>query len=86
MDVVVLKSRADAAMEEVEGLYHRFVGTLSGAALDETDGLIYAIEPESREAYLRINIDQLEDAVSHLVLAMKATQKRLLRDRRKPRK
>lgn len=84
MDVVVLRSKTDTAMQEIEGLYRRLVGALSGAELDQTDGLIFGIEPDSREAYSRINIDQLEDAVSHLVLAMKATQKRLLRDRRKP--
>jgi hypothetical protein len=83
MDVVVLRSKADTAMQEIEGLYRRFVGVLSGAGLDETDGFICAIEPDSREAYLKINIDQLEDSVSHLVFAMKATQKRLIRDRKK---
>lgn len=83
MEIVVLRHQAEKAQQEIEGIYRCLVGSLSGTALDEMDGMIYAVEPDSRDAYLKIDVDQLEDVIGRLSMAMKATQKRLLRDRRK---
>jgi len=83
MNIVVFRSQAEKAQQEIEGIYRSLIGAFSGSALDETDGMIYAVEPNSRDAYLKIDVDQLEDVIGRLSMAMKATQKRLLRDRRK---
>lgn len=83
MEIVVVRHQAEKAQQEIEGIYRCLVGSLSGSVLDETDGMIYSIEPDSRGAYLKINVDHLEDVIGRLSMAMKATQKRLLRDRRK---
>jgi len=83
MEILVFRSQAEKAQQEIEGIYRGLVGALSGSGLGETDGMIYSIEPDSRDAYLRINIDHLEDVISRLSKVMTTTQKRLLRDRRK---
>ncbi|KXB29262.1 hypothetical protein AT959_14900 [Dechloromonas denitrificans] len=83
MDIVVFRSQAEKAQQEIEGIYRGLVGALSGSRLGEMDGMIYSIEPDSLEAYLKLNIDHLEDVIGRLTMAMKATQKRLLRDQRK---
>jgi hypothetical protein len=83
MEIVVFRSQAEKAQQEIDEIYRGLVGSLSGSRLDETDGMIYSIETDSRDAYLKIDVDQLEDVIGRLSMAMKATQKRLLRDRRK---
>lgn len=83
MEIVVFRSQAEKAQQEIEGIYRALVGSLSGSGLDQRDSMVYSIEPDSRDAYLKINVDQLEDIIGRLSMAMKATQKRLLRDRRK---
>lgn len=83
MEIVVFRSQAEMAQQEIEGIYRGLVGSLSGSRLGETEGMIYSIEPDSRDAYLKINVDQLEDVIGRLSMAMKATQRRLLRDQRK---
>ena len=83
MEIVVFRPQAEKAQQEIEGIYRGLVGSLSGSRLDETDGMIYSIEPDSRDAYSKINVDHLEDVIGRLSMAMKATQRRLLRDRRK---
>ena len=83
MEIVVFRSQAEKAQQDIEGIYRSLVGALSGSGLGETDGMAYSIEPDSRDAYLRINIDHLEDVISRLSKVMTTTQKRLLRDRRK---
>ena len=83
MDIVVFKSQAEKAQQEIEEIYRDLVGALSGSRLDEMDGMIYSIAPDNLDSYLWINIDHIEDVISRLSMAMKATQKRLLRDRRK---
>ncbi len=83
MEIVVFRSQAEKAQREIEGIYRGLVGSLSGSRLDESDGMVYAIEPDSRDAYSKINVDHLEDIIGRLSMAMKATQKRLLRDRMK---
>lgn len=83
MEIVVLRSQAEKAQQEIEEIYRGLVGALSGYRLGEMDGMIYSIEPENLDTYLRINIDHIEDVISQLSLAMKTTQKRLLRDQRK---
>ena len=83
MEIVVFRSQAEKAQQEIDEIYRGLVGSLSGSRLDETDGMIYSIETDSRDAYLKIDVDQLEDVIGRLSMAVKATQKRLLRDRRK---
>lgn len=83
MEIVVFRSQAEKAQQEIEGIYRGLVGALSGSRLGEMDGMIYSIEPDNLDSYLRINIDHIEDVISRLSMAMKATQKRLLRDQRK---
>lgn len=81
MNIVVLKSQTEKAQQEIENIYRGLIGALSGSKLGEMDGRIYLIEPDNQDAYLRINIDHIEDVISRLSMTMKATQKRLLRDR-----
>lgn len=83
MDIVVFRSQAEKAQQEIEDIYRGLVGALSGSKLGETDGMIYTIKPDNLDAYLRIDIDHLEDVISKLSMAMKTTQKRLIRDKRK---
>ncbi|MEN6630758.1 MAG: hypothetical protein ABFC42_14060 [Sulfuricella sp.] len=83
MEIVVFRSQAEKAQQEIEDIYRGLVGSLSGSRLGETDSMIYSIEPDSRDAYLKINVDQLEDVIGRLSMAMKVTQKRMLRDQRK---
>lgn len=83
MEIVVFRPQAEKAQHEIEEIYRGLVGSLSGSRLDETEGMVYSIEPDSRDAYLKINVDQLEDVIGRLSVAMKATQRRMLRDRRK---
>lgn len=83
MEIVVFRSQAEKAQQEIEEIYRSLVGSLSGSRLNETGGMIYSIAPDSRDAYLQIDIDHMEDVISRLSMAMKATHKRLLRDRRK---
>lgn len=83
MDIVVFRSQAEKAQQEIEGIYRGLVGALSGSRLGEMDGMIHSIEPDNLDSYLRIDIDHIEDVISRLSMAMKATQKRLLRDQRK---
>lgn len=83
MEIVVFRSQAEKAQQEIEEIYRGLIGSLSGSRLDETDGMIYSIEPDNLDAYLKVNVDQLEDVIGQLSVAMKATQRRMLRDRRK---
>jgi len=83
MEIVVIRHQAEKAQQEIEGIYRGLVGALSGSKLGETDGMIYSIEPDNLDAYLRINIDHLEDVITQLSKVMTTTQKRLLRDKRK---
>lgn len=83
MEIVVFRSQAEKAQQEIEEIYRCLVGALSGSELGETDSMIHSIKPDSRDAYLKINVDQLEDVIGRLSMAMKAAQRRMLRDRRK---
>lgn len=83
MEIVVLKSRPTQAAQSIEGICQELSVLLAGTPLNETDGMIYSIEPDSRDAYVKVDVDRLEDVVGRLSLATKATQKRLLRDQRK---
>lgn len=83
MEIVVFRSQAEKAQQEIEEIYRCLVGVLSGSKLGETDSMIHSIKPDSREAYLKINVDHLEDIIGRLSMAMKAAQRRMLRDRRK---
>lgn len=64
MEIVVFRSQAEKAQQDIEAIYRSLVGALSGSGLGETDGMAYSIEPDSRDAYLRINIDHLERLAS----------------------
>lgn len=83
MDIVVFRGQAEKAQQDIEGIYRSLVGALSGSGLGEMDGMIYSIDPDNLDSYLRIDIDHLEDVISRLTTAVKATQKRLVRDKRK---
>lgn len=80
MEIVVLKSHPAQAACSIEGICRELSALLAGTSLNEMDGKIYSIEPDSRDAYVKVDVDRLEGVIGRLGLATKATQKRLLRD------
>ncbi|MER2539927.1 MAG: hypothetical protein ABTQ26_11865 [Azonexus sp.] len=83
MQIVVLKSHPAHATQNIEGIYQELSTLLAGSPLSETDGMIYSIEPDSRESYVKINVDRLKEIIGRLGLATNPIPKYLLRDQRK---